>query len=53
LIETTSLDFEAVATRSGPGTAASLRIHIRQRLGMTPSAYRQRFKPAAPLASQR
>jgi AraC family transcriptional activator FtrA len=57
LIETTSLDFEAVAARSGLGTAASLRIHMRQRLGMTPSAYRQRFNrvgdPAVSLASRR
>jgi AraC family transcriptional regulator, transcriptional activator FtrA len=57
LIETTLLDFEAVAARSGLGTAASLRIHIRQRLGMTPSAYRQRFNstayPAALLNSRR
>ena len=45
LIETTSLDFEAIAARSGLGTAASLRIHMRQRLGVTPSAYRQRFRP--------
>jgi AraC family transcriptional activator FtrA len=45
LIETTSLDFEAIAQRSGLGTAASLRIHMRQRVGLTPSAYRQRFSP--------
>ena len=47
LIETTSLDFEAIAVRSGLGTAASLRIHMRQRLGVTPSAYRQRFAQTA------
>jgi AraC family transcriptional regulator, transcriptional activator FtrA len=57
LIEMTSLDFEAIAARSGLGTAASLRIHMRQRLSMTPSAYRQRFNltahPAALVASHR
>jgi transcriptional regulator GlxA family with amidase domain len=47
LIETTSLDFEAIAVRSGLGTAASLRIHMRQRLGVTPSTYRQRYRGMA------
>jgi AraC family transcriptional activator FtrA len=57
LIEATSLDFEAIAARSGLGTAASLRIHMRRQLGVTPSAYRERFSlpvhPGALLNSQR
>jgi len=47
LIETTSLDFEAIAVRSGLGTAANLRVHMRQRLGVTPSTYRQRYRGVA------
>jgi transcriptional regulator GlxA family with amidase domain len=43
LIETTRLDFESVAKRSGLGTAANLRIHMRRQVGVSPSAYRQRF----------
>lgn len=43
LLETTDLAVEAVATHAGFGSAATLRHHFRQRLGMTPQTYRQRF----------
>ncbi len=43
LLETTDLAIEAVATHAGFGSAATLRHHFRQRLGMTPQTYRQRF----------
>lgn len=55
LIETTSLSFEAIAARSGLGTATNLRILLRRELGVTPSTYRQRFslttRPAGLLES--
>ncbi|WP_232302412.1 helix-turn-helix domain-containing protein [Elstera litoralis] len=43
LLETTRLSVEDIATRGGFGAASTLRHHFRQRLGMTPQAYRQRF----------
>jgi AraC family transcriptional regulator, transcriptional activator FtrA len=44
LLETSTLSVEAIATRCGFGTAGTLRHHFRQRLGMTPQTYRQRFR---------
>lgn len=42
LLETTDLDVDAVARRSGLGTAANLREHFRRHTGLSPSAYRSR-----------
>ncbi len=44
LLETSALSVEAIATRCGFGAAGTLRHHFRQRLGMTPQTYRQRFR---------
>jgi transcriptional regulator GlxA family with amidase domain len=43
LLETTSLSVAEVATRTGLGTPDSLRQHLRNRIGLTPSAYRATF----------
>ncbi|MEV6308368.1 helix-turn-helix domain-containing protein [Streptomyces sp. NPDC051840] len=47
LIERGESRFEVVARRSGLGTAANLRTLMRRETGITPSAYRRRFGPAA------
>ncbi|MFF5927017.1 GlxA family transcriptional regulator [Streptomyces hydrogenans] len=47
LIERGESRVEAVARRSGLGTAAHLRTLMRRETGITPSAYRQRFGPEA------
>jgi AraC family transcriptional regulator, transcriptional activator FtrA len=47
LLEETELPVEAVAWRSGFGTAASLREHFRRLTATTPTAYRGSFRPAA------
>ncbi|MFY8106941.1 MAG: transcriptional regulator FtrA [Elstera sp.] len=44
LLETSTLSVEEIATRCGFGAAGTLRHHFRQRLGMTPQTYRQRFR---------
>jgi len=44
LLETTDLPVDAVAGRSGLGTSASLRAHLRARAGVSPSAYRRTFR---------
>ena len=46
LLEDTDLPVDQIATRAGFGTAASLRQHLRARLGVAPSAYRRTFRPA-------
>lgn len=43
LLETTDLPIDAVARRSGLGTADSLRAHLQRRVGLTPTAYRTAF----------
>ena len=43
LLETTRLSVAEVATRTGLGTPDSLRQHLRNRIGLTPSAYRAAF----------
>jgi AraC family transcriptional activator FtrA len=49
LLEATKLSIDAIATRTGLGTATTLRYHFRRRLGLSPSVYRQRFAlPARP-----
>lgn len=47
LLETTDLTMDGIAHRSGLGSADSLRKHFVARLGVTPSAYRTRWRPPA------
>lgn len=44
LLEDGDLSVEEVATRVGFGTAATLRHHFRQRVGLSPTTYRARFR---------
>ena len=46
LLEDTDLPVEAVASRSGFGTSASLRQHLHAALALSPSAYRSTFRGA-------
>jgi transcriptional regulator GlxA family with amidase domain len=46
LLERTDLPVEEVATRSGFGSAASLREHLARRAKTTPTAYRRTFRGA-------
>lgn len=48
LLETTDLDVERVADRSGLGTSANLREHFRRELGVPPSSYRRTFARTGP-----
>jgi len=43
LLEATALPVDQVARRSGLGSRDSLRQHLRQRVGLTPTAYRAAF----------
>ena len=43
LLEITDLPLDAVATRTGFGTASTLRRHFHRQVGTTPSAYRTTF----------
>ena len=43
MLEETTLDVDAIAERSGFGTATLLRHHFRRIIGVTPSDYRRRF----------
>jgi AraC family transcriptional activator FtrA len=47
LLETTDLTIDGVASRSGLGTAANLRTRLRESVGVSPSAYRGRFRRAS------
>lgn len=47
LLETTDLTIDAVAGRSGLGTAANLRSRLKDAVGVSPMAYRRRFQRAA------
>ncbi|MBL8700667.1 MAG: transcriptional regulator FtrA [Alphaproteobacteria bacterium] len=47
LLEATRLPVERVATGCGFGAADTLRLHFRNRLGVSPAAYRRRFQHAA------
>ncbi|WP_280689715.1 GlxA family transcriptional regulator [Kitasatospora sp. GAS204B] len=47
LLERTELSIDQVARRSGFGTAASLRLQLRERLDLAPSAYRRTFRTPA------
>ncbi|MFE9424544.1 GlxA family transcriptional regulator [Kitasatospora sp. NPDC006697] len=44
LLESTELSIDQVARRAGFGTAASLRLQLRGRLDLAPSAYRRTFR---------
>ncbi|GAA4623817.1 helix-turn-helix domain-containing protein [Actinoallomurus vinaceus] len=46
LLERGETRLEAIARATGLGTGANLRIQLRRRTGLTPSAYRRRFGPA-------
>ncbi|MCG6499579.1 GlxA family transcriptional regulator [Kitasatospora sp. A2-31] len=46
LLESTDLTVDQVARESGFGTAASLRLQLRGRLDVAPSAYRRTFRTA-------
>ncbi len=43
LLESTDLTIDAVAERSGLGSASSLRVHLRRDTGLPPVAYRRAF----------
>ncbi|GAB3967989.1 hypothetical protein GCM10029978_036530 [Actinoallomurus acanthiterrae] len=43
LLETTDLPIDRIASRSGFGTAATLRAQFQRHLGTSPSAYRATF----------
>ncbi|MDQ1051892.1 GlxA family transcriptional regulator [Streptomyces sp. V4I2] len=48
LLETTDLGVDAVAERSGLGSADSLRQHFHRALATTPAAYRRTFRVGTP-----
>ncbi|MFG3202757.1 GlxA family transcriptional regulator [Streptomyces sp. NPDC048192] len=47
LLETTGLSIDQVAHEAGFGTAQSMRQHLQQALGVTPTAYRRTFRTGA------
>ncbi|WP_227982027.1 GlxA family transcriptional regulator [Nocardia spumae] len=51
LLETTGLTVDEVARAAGMGTAASLRHHLRTRLGVAPIAYRRTFRQPTGIGS--
>ena len=48
LLETSDLSVEAVAARTGLGTAANLRLHVQRDTGTAPSAYRAAYRGRRP-----
>jgi AraC family transcriptional regulator, transcriptional activator FtrA len=48
LLETTDDSVEVSASRTGTGTAATLRRHFRRALGVPPDTYRRTFRAARP-----
>jgi transcriptional regulator GlxA family with amidase domain len=44
LLERTDLGVDAVARRSGLGSATSLRQHLQTAIGVAPTAYRRTFR---------
>jgi transcriptional regulator GlxA family with amidase domain len=53
LLESTDLAIDTVAQRSGLGSGASLRTHLRRDTGLAPLAYRRVFAEAAPMSEAR
>lgn len=51
LLEGTDETMEAIATRAGLGSAATLRHHFAQWVGTTPQAYRRTFRDPVPARS--
>jgi transcriptional regulator GlxA family with amidase domain len=47
LLESTDLSVDQIAGRAGFGSGASLRQHLQVALGVSPTAYRRTFQPAA------
>ncbi|MEU0255517.1 helix-turn-helix domain-containing protein [Streptomyces sp. NPDC006184] len=47
LLESTGLSMDQVAREAGFGTAQSMRQHLQQTLGVTPTAYRRTFRAGA------
>jgi AraC family transcriptional activator FtrA len=45
LLETSDLSVEQIASRTGIGTATTLRRHFSQQLGVPPETYRRTFRP--------
>lgn len=45
LPETSDLDVEQIAARSGMGSGATLRRHFNRQLGVPPDTYRRTFRP--------
>jgi AraC family transcriptional regulator, transcriptional activator FtrA len=45
LLETSDLSVEQIASRTGMGTATTLRRHFGQQLGVPPETYRRTFRP--------
>ncbi|AGZ43521.1 helix-turn-helix domain-containing protein [Actinoplanes friuliensis] len=45
LLETTDLSIEQLASRTGLGTATTLRRHFKEQLGVPPETYRRTFRP--------
>lgn len=45
LLENSDLSVEQIASRTGMGTATTLRRHFRHQLGVSPEAYRRTFRP--------
>jgi transcriptional regulator GlxA family with amidase domain len=48
LLETSALSIEQIASRTGMGTATTLRRHFSQQLGVPPETYRRTFRGADP-----
>jgi len=44
LLETSDLSVEQIASRTGMGTATTLRRHFSQQLGVPPETYRRTFR---------
>ncbi|GJF28290.1 AraC family transcriptional regulator [Kitasatospora sp. NE20-6] len=53
LLEQTDLSIEEVARRAGFGTAASLRLQLRDRLDVAPTDYRRTFRTTEPRSRRR
>ncbi|GAA3919130.1 helix-turn-helix domain-containing protein [Actinoplanes auranticolor] len=45
LLETSDLSVEQIASRTGMGTATTLRRHFHHQLGVPPETYRRTFRP--------